>query len=122
VAGTYTVTVQVADGDETSTRTVTVTVTASSPPLVPVNGARKAVVLVDHLVAEGIILPSDGLSLNAKLSAAVRSLEHGEIHTARLLLHSVVTEIHTIVRAGRLSVGDAAGLRALVERVIGLLR
>ena len=122
VAGTYTVTVQVADGDETSTRTATVTVTASSPPLVPVNGARKAVVLVDHLVAEGIILPSDGLSLNAKLRAAVRSLEHGEIHTARLLLHSVVTEIDTIVSAGRLSAGDAAGLRALVERVIGLLR
>lgn len=123
--GTYTVTVTVSDDDVTSTRSATITVTAAQPPapvLVPVNGARKAVLLVEHFVAAGALGSGDAASLTAKLKAAIQNLEHDQKHVATAQLTEVLKEIDGLVASGRLSVVNGTTLRNLVARVIASIR
>lgn len=112
VPATYTVSVRISDDDVTSLRTATVTV------LTPAQGTRNAIVLVDQLVAGGLISSGNGNSLEAKLEAAIRSLEQGSTNSALGQLRAVLNEIDAMVASGRLSASDAAALRGLVARVI----
>jgi DNA/RNA endonuclease G (NUC1)/PKD repeat protein len=111
-AGTFTVTVSISDDDATAIRTQTVTV------LTAVEGLQSALTLVDQLVAGGGLSSGNANSLKSKLSAAIVSLEHGNINGALGQLNSFLSQLDALVASGNLAATDADVLRVLVGRVI----
>lgn len=114
-AGSFTVLVQVTDGQATSSAMQTVTVLST------IQGTERAMALVGRLLADGLIDRGNANSLAAKLDAAKKQIERGNLTPAMNQLEAFLNELDAMVRSGRLSAADAEGLRALVARVIASL-
>jgi DNA/RNA endonuclease G (NUC1) len=111
-AGSFTVTVRVADDDDTSTRTATVTV------LTPTQALEQAMDLIDELVASGAVNGGTANSLKVKLEAAARQLERSPKGSGGESLHSAINELDAMVQSGRISEGQASGVRTMIARVL----
>ncbi len=112
-AGSFTVAVVVNDDDASGTRTQTVTV------LTPNAALQDAGALIEQLVIDGKLGKGNANSLQVKLDHAAERITAGNITSATNVLEALLNELDALVRAGRLSEGDAATLRMTVQRVIG---
>jgi len=110
-AGTFTVTVRVSDDDGTTPRTQLVVVMTHAAALDSV--AAK----INALVSDGEVSGGNGNSLLAKVSAAAKSLEKGNVTPALNQLNALLNEIDAMEESGRLSATDATALRTLVTRI-----
>jgi DNA/RNA endonuclease G (NUC1) len=111
-AGTFTVTLTVTDsrgltGSSTSTATI-----AS-----PQQALQDIAAMIDGLSLNG----GNANSLKAKLDAAIRQLDNGNVTPAKNQLQALLNEITAMQQSGRLSAPDAAALRAAVLRVLATL-
>lgn len=85
------------------------------------SGLQSAILQVRQLVDDGKVNKGLGNSLQSKLDAAAKQLDHGKIIPAVNQLESLLRELDALVRSGRLSAEDASALRALVAGVIELV-
>jgi len=110
-AGPFTVTVRVSDDDVTATRTAVVTV------FTPAQGAARAIMLVEMLLADGKINGGNANSLTSKLEGTQKALENGNVNAASGKLGALLNELDAMVRSGRVTEDDISALRSLVRRL-----
>jgi large repetitive protein len=113
--GTDSFTYKATDGALAS-NTVTVTITVNSLPLDTLIENLEAE--VSELVTIGAVLPADGNSLHAKLSAAQAALEAGDTATARTKLMDFINQVRAFVKAGKLSAAQGRELTDAANAIL----
>ncbi len=89
----------------------------------PAEALGQGLLIVDGLVDEAIINAGVGVSLNAKLMAAISSLERGNTVAAINQLRALRNQLDALTGpSGRLSTRDVAPLYALIDAVLTSLR
>jgi len=76
---------------------------------------------IEGLVDSGVLTAGQGNSLLAKLDAALRRLERGQIHVACNLLRAFVNEVNALVRAGVLTPSQGQPLIDDAENIMAEL-
>jgi len=61
---------------------------------------------VDQLVEDGVLSPGNGRSLNAKLAAAIESLDRGDTRPAIRQLNAFINQVNALIQAGKLPPSD----------------
>lgn len=97
----------------------TVTTTADITPIPPLVGIDRATGFVEQLA--DVLGRGNATSLAAKLEAARRQVEEGNLTPVAGQLGAVLNELGALVRAGRISEEQAEPLREIVARVLGVL-
>lgn len=110
--GTFTVTVRVADDDASSTGSATVTVLASTTVV------QQLLAQINAWETAGMISPGHGVSLRAKLSAAERDLQSGNLKAAAGVVNAFVAQLDALVQSRQLDASAAAPVRDLATRLI----
>ena len=111
-SGTFTVTISINDGTATTVATTTVTVMTATDAI------AQATAAVNALAAAGTLNDGQATSLKAKLTGAQRNIADGNSNGALGKLQAAINELDALTRSGRLSVEQAAPIRALIERTI----
>lgn len=99
----------------------TVETTAEVTAIPPAVGIARAVRSVEQLLAGGHLSRGEANSLLAKLSAAQRQVEAGNLTPVAGQLGAALNELDAMVRSGRLGAADAAATVEILERVLGVL-
>jgi polyhydroxyalkanoate synthesis regulator phasin len=83
----------------------------------PAQGAARAIMLVEMLLADGKINGGNANSLTSKLEGTQKALENGNVNAASGKLGAVLNELDAMVRSGRVTEDDISALRSLVRRL-----
>lgn len=117
-AGDYTVRLVVTDVRGLAD---TITSTATVTPLPPAVGIARAQAMVDALLDAGALNNGQATSLQAKLDAALRSVDRGNASAASGQLGAFLNELDAMVQGGRLTAAQVAAMREVIGRVLGNL-
>jgi PKD domain-containing protein/FIMAH domain-containing protein len=112
--GSFTATVGVFDGDATGSLGETVTVISTGDALASLTNT------VNSLVSSGGLSSGNGNALTSKLDAATKQLAAGKNSAAIIQLQSFMSQVDSLVAAGRLDAAQGAALKALASRLIAV--
>ncbi|HET9132674.1 MAG TPA: PKD domain-containing protein, partial [Gemmatimonadales bacterium] len=112
-AGQYTVRLIVTD-----VRGLADTVTTTATILTPAQGLGAATASVQELVAAGRVNRGEANALQVSIDAAIASLGRGNETAATNQLEALRSKLDAMVRSGRLTPTEAAGLFAVIEQVL----